>query len=33
VTTIDGLERTADALEVISGRRAIGKIVIRVAAE
>jgi len=33
VTPIDGLERTADALEVINGRRSIGKVVIRVAAE
>jgi NADPH:quinone reductase len=33
VTPIDGLERTADALDVINGRRSIGKVVIRVAAE
>jgi NADPH2:quinone reductase len=33
VTPIEGLERTAEALEVINGRRSIGKVVIRVAAE
>jgi NADPH2:quinone reductase len=31
VTPIDGLERTADALDVIHGRRSTGKVVIRVA--
>jgi len=33
VTPIDGPERTGDALDVINGRRSIGKVVIRVAAE
>jgi NADPH2:quinone reductase len=33
VTAIDGLDRHADALDAINGRRATGKIVIRVAAE
>jgi len=33
VMPIDGLERTADALEVINGRRSTSKVVIRVAAE
>jgi NADPH2:quinone reductase len=32
-TPIDGLERTAEALDIINGRRSTGKVVIRVAAD
>ena len=31
MTPIDGLERIADALDLINGRRSTGKVVIRIA--